>query len=170
MIRFCLDHGVSLHADFCCMAASGGHLSMLKQLRRWGCPWDHRTLSYAIESNHVEIFSWAFSHGCPYFPRKDLVHHSPLPPPGYPSLHNDESAIGIAIKKNRLRLVQWLFAQGCPPHPSDMVHASACGRVEIMEWMLANGWQLTEDCPPAAALNGQLRTLRVRFISPRSPH
>lgn len=58
MVRYCLDAGVPLHADLSCMAAYGGNLALLKQLRRWDCPWDHRTLTYSIESNHTEIFNW----------------------------------------------------------------------------------------------------------------
>ena len=47
-------------------AAAGGHLEVLRWLRRNGCPWNETTCSGAAMFNHLEVLQWARENGCPW--------------------------------------------------------------------------------------------------------
>ena len=48
----------------CCAVAKGGHLEILKWLRKNGCPWDDNTCHFAAKNGHLECLKWARENGC----------------------------------------------------------------------------------------------------------
>ena len=57
---------LSMSKRTCSSAAQGGHLEVLKWLRRKGCPWNERTCLRAAVHGHLDVLRWAIDNGCPY--------------------------------------------------------------------------------------------------------
>ena len=50
----------------CASAAEGGHLEVLKWLRRERCEWDEGTCTDAATNGHLHVLTWAHENGCPW--------------------------------------------------------------------------------------------------------
>ena len=53
------------------MAASGGHLGILKWARDNGCQWDSKTLREAVSMGNDDVVEWARATGCPETTRRE---------------------------------------------------------------------------------------------------
>jgi len=66
--------------DVCSVAASNGHLDVLKYLHEYGCPWDSDTFLYARECDRIDCFNYAIEKKCPGWERYDSEHPDYDPP------------------------------------------------------------------------------------------
>lgn len=62
--RYLLLNGCGFDGTLCASAALGGHLSLLRGLRRRQFPWDTRTTAGAARGGHLAVLKWARAHGC----------------------------------------------------------------------------------------------------------
>jgi hypothetical protein len=65
-VLFLLDCGHPLDIDLCLRIARAGHLSILQEVRRRGCPWDERVCEAAVRSGRCDILEYAHENGCPW--------------------------------------------------------------------------------------------------------
>ncbi len=72
------------------LAASGGHLEVLKHLREKGCSWDAETSSAAARGGHLDVVKWALQNGCPRY--HDMCQ--------------------FAARDGHLKTLQWLYRKG----------------------------------------------------------
>lgn len=128
IIEWALENGASLDDKIQCpfaykdcsgpynpceMAASGGHLEMLKWLRQQGCGWGEQTCTMAAARGHLEVLKWTRSNGCPW---NDLV-------------------TTIAARMGQFVVLKWAVENGCPMDDSIMEHAADSGRIDVWEWL-----------------------------------
>jgi hypothetical protein len=79
------------NSPLCGKAAMGGHLDVLQWLREQGFPWDNLVCMYAVEYEHPAVLKWARGAGCPW---------------GKLYVHN--------VQWSNLDTLNWLGANGCP--------------------------------------------------------
>jgi hypothetical protein len=74
LLQFAYEDGVAFNtADAPYRALMRNKPELLPTLHEYGCPWDHRVVSFATQYGHIDGLRYALSHGCPALP------------PGYPS-------------------------------------------------------------------------------------
>ncbi|WZN63709.1 putative ankyrin repeat protein [Chloropicon roscoffensis] len=103
-------------------AAGGGHLEVLKWLRRSEdppCPWSDQTCRDAAEGGHLEVLKWLRDQDppCPW----------------------DEEVCAGAAFKGHLDVLKWARAQDppCPWGESICTYAAMGGYLEILKWLRA---------------------------------
>ena len=73
--------------DACSIAASRGHLEVLKYLHQNGCPWNKQACSDAAYRGHLEVLKYLHQNGCPW---------------------NEQACLRIAKKDGHLTVVEWI--------------------------------------------------------------
>ena len=101
----------------CSLAASRGHLEILKWAHSNGCPWDRWTCMNASENGHLEVLEWAISQKCPW----------------------DEWTCYYAAENNHLNILEWAHSNGCPWDEWTCVSAAENGHLEVLMWAIENG-------------------------------
>lgn len=74
---------------------------------------------------------------------------------------NQQYLCSQAARMERLDILDWLVAEGCTTGPDIAPIASACGNTEILQWVIENShdFEWNGRCVPEAAENGHLHTL-----------
>jgi hypothetical protein len=145
------------------LAAQGGHLDILKVFKAhadkypdddvWHPKWDGVRNTAFFEGN-VEIFEWVLAHGtCRMDMRKFFQH--------------DYSVCHKLVVSGRLEMLQWYMARLEVENFPDIINhsknfclntkrAAQYGYLEMLKWMVENGFKFTVDAITAAAKEGHL--------------
>ena len=149
-------------------AARGGHLDILKVFKAradtypdddvWNPKWDG-VREAAFLAGNVEICEWVLAHGtCEQDMRTFLqIHSDPF------RYYNTESL----VVRGRLEMLQWYMARLEVENLPDIINnkknnykyvktAAEYGHLEMLKWMVENGFKFTADALTAAAKEGQL--------------
>jgi len=89
-------------ARVCALAASGGHLQVLRRARELDCPWDESTCSAAAAFGHLKVLKWAREHGCPWVEVDE---------------DDDQYTMNwcaLAARCGHLEVLEWLREHACP--------------------------------------------------------
>jgi hypothetical protein len=65
VLQYAYDNGCAFGLDTCELAATGGHLNVLRWLRAHNCAWG-MTCAAAAKGGHLHILKWARANGCPW--------------------------------------------------------------------------------------------------------
>jgi hypothetical protein len=125
----------------CALAATRGHLEMIKYLRENDCPWDPEASQFAARYGHLDVLRWIWNEGGPW----------------------PASVITMAASGGHIDILQWLHTGQimCLVFPSVSVAAAANGRTDVLRWLHANGMTVWNgNVCAAAAANGHLETLQ----------
>ena len=126
-------------ASACEGAAKGGHLDILKWLRREGCPWDARACAGAASGGHLDVLKWLRSEGCPW----------------------GESACANAASGGHNEFSMWLSMGGSTPYKfGGCSNATGGGHLEILKWLRSEGCPWDEWTCAGAAVSGHLEALK----------
>jgi hypothetical protein len=136
-VRVRVANGCPWTATTCCVAARGGHLTMLQWARANGCPWNWLTCSGAAAFGHLAVLQWARANDCPW----------------------DESVCNDAAEGGHLAVLQWARANGCPWSAATCSRATQGGHLAVLQWARANGWS------PGSAAVGSREWLPVGLES-----
>lgn len=101
----------------CDMAAIGGQLEVLKQLRQNNVPWDAVTFEKAIRGQHERVINWLKDAKCPV----------------YAGCCYTAAAAG-----NKAMLI-WLKGNGCSFDPETLNAAARAGHCYLVRWLYRNG-------------------------------
>jgi len=145
------------------LAAQGGHLDILKVFKAhadkypdddvWHPKWDGVRNTAFFEGN-VEIFEWVLAHGtCRMDMRKFFQH--------------DYSVCHKLVVSGRLEMLQWYMARlEVENFPHIIYHnknfclntkrAAEYGHLEMLKWMVENGYKFAADALTEAAKGGHL--------------
>jgi hypothetical protein len=97
----------------CEVAASGGHLDVLKWARIHGCDWSESTCEAAAAGGHLRTLKWARRNNCPW----------------------NKNTCLVAAKYGRLEVLKWARSNGCPWNEDDCSQAAAAyGHVAVVQW------------------------------------
>ena len=174
----------------CAAAAGGGHLKLLKWLRRADkkegeCQWDEWTCAYAARGGHLKVLKWLRQLGkpegqCPWNTRAcwyaaEAGHRDVLlwlrrvgKPEG--QCPWDMYTCAFAAKGGQLEALRWLRRPGkpegqCEWNESTCANAAEKGHLEVLQWLRQPG-KLEGQCPwsadtcHAAAKGGHLQVLQ----------
>ena len=144
-------------------AAENGHLDILKVFKAradkypddevWHLKWDDVRNTAFFEGN-VEMLEWVIAHGtCEQDMRTFLQH--------------DYSAIHKLVVRGRLEMLQWYMARLEVENFPDFINynknfclntkrAAQYGHLEMLKWMMENGFKFAVDALTAAAARGHL--------------
>ena len=144
-------------------AAMSGHLDILKVFKAradkypdddvWNTKWDD-VRHTAFLAGNVEIIEWVLAHGtCEHDMRTFLQH--------------DYSAIHKLVVRGRLEMLQWYMARLEVENFPDFINynknfclntkrAAQYGHLEMLKWMMENGFKFAVDALTAAAARGHL--------------
>jgi hypothetical protein len=113
-----------LQKNTCASAAGGGHLEVLRWLRRRDCPWDplnpnggRDCCAYAAEGGHLEVLQWARGHGCPW----------------------DDKTCAGAARGGHLEVLQWARERDCPWDWETCENAWTGVHLAVLKWARENG-------------------------------
>jgi len=171
-------------------AAGGGHLKLLKWLRRpdkkeGQCPWDEWTCAYAAKGGHLEVLKWLRQPDkpegqCPWDTRacwyaaeaghRDVLPWLRLPDKPEGQCPWDVYTCAFAAKGGQLEALRWLRRPGkkegqCPWDERTCADAAEKGHVEVLQWLRLPG-KVEGQCPwgvdtcNSAAKGGQLWVLQ----------
>jgi hypothetical protein len=129
---------LSLDANMCSLAASEGHLEMLKWAKKNGYNWDEITCSLASKGGHLEILKWARENNCPW----------------------DEVVCVEAANGGHFSILKWARENGCPWNEDVCSEAACNGHIEILKWARENGCPWNKEVSYLAAYGGHLEILK----------
>jgi hypothetical protein len=145
------------------LAALRGHLDILKVFKAradkypdddvWHPKWDDVREAAFLEGN-VEICEWVLAHGTFEQDMRTFLQH-------------DYSACHKFVVRGRLEMLQWLMARLEVENLPDIINynknnclntkrAAQYGHLEMLKWLVENGFKFTVDALTAAAKEGQL--------------
>jgi hypothetical protein len=141
-------------------AARYNKLAELQYLHSQGCVWPLGLLEVAATSGHLELLRWCHEHGCPFREVRMAPAHAAqsgnvelmawvLQQPGTQlSVH----AMKAAAVAGRLAMCKCLYAQQCPWDSSSTSAAACHGHVDVLHWLCDNScpWEARELCVSAA--------------------
>lgn len=122
----------------CDMAAIGGHLDVLKALRRHRVPWDAVTFEKGIRGKHGRVIHWLKKENCPT----------------YDGCCDAAAAIGDKA------LLIWLKAKGCSWGPTTINEAAKARHFRLVHWLYRNGCPVNFLTFSCLAKEGNLSTLK----------
>jgi hypothetical protein len=137
----------------CALAASGGHLEILKWARANGCHWDKNppwdannywrfwdndTCANAAAGGHLGVLQWAHENGCWW----------------------NEMTCANAAYGGHMGVLQWARENGCPWDEKTCCYAAFNGHVEVLKWARENGCWWNEYTCANLALGGHLEALK----------
>ena len=96
----------------CLGAAKGGHLDVLKYARKHGCPWDDRTCTNAAWGGHLDMLKYAHENGCPW----------------------DETTCLFAAKGGHLDVLKYAHKNGCPWGVMTCFYAAFGGHLDVLKY------------------------------------
>lgn len=99
------------------IAASRGHLAILKWGKANGCAWNEMTCAMAAHAGHLEALRWLKANGCPW----------------------DEMACAMAARGGQLEALRWLRENDCPWDGMTRAAAGGSGHTQILQYCLTNG-------------------------------
>ena len=124
------DHGCpwDTHAREAGAAARGGHLHVLEWLGTQGCAWDSQVTWQAAKAGQLAAMQMAHSFGCPV----------------------NGMAAAAAARAGDVDALQWMRATAVVSD-GEMDHfvvngASSRGHVHVLEWALAQGFDVAHEC------------------------
>ncbi|AVK76635.1 F-box domain containing protein [Pandoravirus neocaledonia] len=133
--------------DFtCAYAAKGGHLDVLKWLRSIGCEWTWHVCDWAAAHGHAHVVWWAAENGCEWgdvctgFAGSGLFDD-------LREAHRREdrsmtnATCDAAAAAGRIDIIEWTLAQGCTLRANTCRFAIENGHVAVLDWLRAH------DCP-----------------------
>jgi hypothetical protein len=136
------------HASTFASAARGGHVEILRYLHASRCPSDHTVCSGAARRGHVEALAWLVDHDYRCRP--------------------DECLCDAALT-GHLHVLRWLRSRGFDwadiDHPYPMSRfkfasaAASSGRVEVLEYVVREGFPVDRTAASAAAGGGHVAVL-----------
>ena len=109
----------------CNAAARGGHLGILRYLRKHGprywnaryCPWDASTCSSAALGGHLKVLKYLHENGCPW----------------------DENTCNEAAVGGHLEVLKYAHEKGCPWTEWTCHKAARGGHLEVLKYARDNG-------------------------------
>jgi hypothetical protein len=144
-------------------ASERGHLDILKVFKAradkypddevWQKKWDD-VREAAFLAGHVDIFEWVIAHGTCEHDMRTLMHH-------------DHSACHKLVVRGRLEMLQWYMARLEVENFPNIINynknnclntkrAAQYGYLEMLKWLVENGFKFAVDALTAAAQRGQL--------------
>jgi hypothetical protein len=144
MLQYLRSEGLDWNAEACATAADRGHLTLLKQLREHGCPWDaDRIGPLAAYSGSVPLLQWLQEQGIVFTATAVISAASK----GYTAAVEhlrfaaqcdwSTDVCMAAAFTGQLDTLQWLREHGCPcEHRRVCTAAAHGGSVEVMAYML----------------------------------
>jgi hypothetical protein len=149
-------HFPTCYMEFLCLAALHGSLECLRWVINSGDPVfglytaghlpEHcksKVGVFAADGGHIHVLKWLHSNGL-------------LPQ----QLDYDDSLCTCAAKHNHYEAVVWLFDHGYLPGPRTCAAAALAGNMELLQWLLVRGYNLTVDNMPDVARGSSLAVLK----------
>ncbi len=136
LLQIAVDIGHEVVAGTCDVAASNGHLEVLKFARKYDCMWNY-TCSEATLNGHLHILKWAIANGCDW----DCVTCCSAATNGY------------------LDILKWVKENGCPWDEHTCAFAAQNGHLECLKWARENGCDWDEFLYTRAGENKQWECL-----------
>ena len=95
----------------CVLAATHGHLEVLRWLRGHGAKWTKYAITMAAYAGHAEVVHWAHADGCPW----------------------DSDTCDYMIRAGDFDLVLWACEHGCPWSKDICTQAAKHGRLDVLQ-------------------------------------
>ena len=163
----------------CAIAAQGGHQKTIQWLWEKGeCPLNEITCDYAARGGQLELLMWLKAQGCPWHAKPVGVHGEDDYIPGICSFAAtgdkvevmawlvtqncawDESLImAQCCQVGHLNMVRYLSSMGCPWDESVSENLANGGRLETLQWAIADGCPCGPAVTTAALHRGHTHVL-----------
>jgi hypothetical protein len=155
----------------CASAAYSGNLKLLQWLRENGCPWNECTQLSAASKGHLHVLDWLHAQGCP----EDYEHAALsaagsgrvavldwLYAAGWQITGRGDDCVGIAACEGHIGALSWFHDKRCPAAwiVNGIKEAASAGRIDIIKWARARGYEWNKGACKNAAEEGRLGTLR----------
>jgi len=153
--------------DTCTAAAKSKDARALRWLRHRTpqCPWDIETAIAAAEHNRLANLQWAYSAGCPTGYRVAVAAANGCHLDTLKWLHRNnismQGVYQVAIHVNSLDIMKWVYPlsdRGCLDNA--MCYAAKHANTGMLAWLMEHGEPLTITVMEAAALSGNLSTVK----------
>jgi hypothetical protein len=117
ILQWMEDNDMSISQHLCTFASTGGHIHLLKKLRKKGYVWDS-TIYCALRRGHKNILEWALNNGCPW--TEDGIY-----------------ACDVAAKHGKFDVLRWLAVNGYYFDKYNVVDAAINhGHINIIEYFI----------------------------------
>ncbi|GFH47598.1 hypothetical protein CTEN210_04073 [Chaetoceros tenuissimus] len=162
-------------------AASSGSVEMIKFIQEKTHPQSNETVfAAAAESGSIEMLEYYHENNCPFdssayhdaFENKDKA--KVIQTLKFLHQHGcrwDEKVCELAAKTDNLCALKFARSKGCPWNPNETVNSAAMsGSIEILEYCLENGCELSADlCTFAMHARDDLKALEtLKWLRQRS--
>ena len=163
VMKYLLEKGAKLNAESIQKALDVGQLEMLKWILGNGLSWENTSITTAAGQGYLKTVKWALENGCKYDSKASLkaVENGHLRvleyflAKGY-ELH--KNCFEEALEKGHLNIIQCLSKiMKFPDKAFDCAVKS--GDLDVLNWLLGNGYKPSNDAPTIAATNSFLYVL-----------
>ena len=150
--------------ELCALAASGGHLELVKWLRSHGCEWG-RTITAAARNGQLAIVKYAVNKNCP-------LSGEALEPGGF---------VAAAAESGNVDLVRFAFGHSGGPTTSPsfcsalsmpMFHASRHGNLAMMQFLHDRGfpwdWRMVNEAAQSPPQSPDERLALAQYLHARA--
>lgn len=176
-MEFLKHHNCPWSSETLGWAANAGNIQCMVWLRLNGCPLDGDTLDLAAGGGRIDVLRWLFDAGC------QTSSHAISSAASVGSIecmaflrdHGCGWSVGwwngeycCAAVNGHVAALQWLHENKCPRvvgrrNNLVMNEAVRYGKLDSMQWLLANGWKLDLNCWYMAIVFDQLPAMEWLF-------
>lgn len=147
------------------IAASEGHLDVLRWAVSKGCRLSDHTMRCAIEGGHLDVVRWGNEQGCPWPVNACRLaalgaHVDILRLAREEGLPWNEETCMSAAEAGDLGTLRFARRSGCPWDARTASSAAWGNNFEVLKWAVAHGCPVGKEVSHGAALSGNLPMLR----------
>ena len=147
------------------IAASEGHLDVLRWAVSEGCGLSVHTMRCAIERGHLDVVRWGSERGCPWPPDACRLaalggHLGILRLARDEGLPWSEETCMSAAEAGDVETLRYARLNGCPWDSRTTSSAAWGNNFEALKYVVGEGCPMTDEVSHGAALSGNLAMLR----------
>jgi hypothetical protein len=170
IIRWARDNGCEWDSYALALAAYGGDLELVRWMIDGGCPCGAGASDYAASGGHIHILGWLRDRG--HEQKYDSIMSSAAEAGQLSVIRwahaviggdpGDEESCNLAACEGHVAVLDWFHENGCAREhiAGSLLDAAYWGRLDVLRWARARGYDWDARMCANAAAEGRLGTLR----------